>query len=184
MDILPAKEGHAFSAGVISSAVEQHDMAFPPAWELAIEYLEQAVEEHDHDEAVGVGMEQREVDPAVRVQSCNQTQPRVNQLRRCCGWTVTRSPYSSMKLGLVDPTFIDVDDFLSLRQQVYHFQGVLLSEDQAAFRIGLHRNRTHLLVPESELLPQPLADDCRWYIEVVLPLQLFGHDCCIPYWPA
>ena len=94
-----------------------------------------------------------------------------------------------MQEGLIQPTFIDVDDAVRRRrdkaaglQQRQHSDGVLLAKYQATLRVRLNRHCLRKPIPKAQLLPHYVADQLVSYFLASLLLDslayLFRTDDC------
>ncbi len=115
---------------MIWGVIEDDDRALPPAWPLLLNLLVKILEEHLHDLAVGVGLGQREVDIAERIDCHDHRNPRgqLNRDDRVGG--ALDSPLHPPEVRHAQPSLIDAEKHLAFSGHLEHLDCKLLAEDQ------------------------------------------------------
>ena len=139
--------------------VEQDSAVLLPARRLEVQLALQIAQKQRHHVGVGVGLRQGAPHLALRVESNDQRDPRLHLLVANGASSISWNPKPADEPRLVQPALVNVDYAMAVAflQHRQHLQRVLLSQHQAAFTVGLHRDRACLPVAHMQLLPHRLA---------------------------
>jgi hypothetical protein len=146
-------------AAVVRGVVPQKDRVLLPPWRLGVQDLHKLLKEESDDVRIGVGVVQREPDPAISVEGGDHREPRRHRAEGHVAAAVFRRPCASDEARLVEPGLVDVDDALALTEDIKHLECVLLAEHATPIGVGPRLDFLGLDKAELALIPQHLSNE-------------------------
>jgi hypothetical protein len=130
--------------------------ALPEARVLRLEQLHQLADKEADHLARRVACRQCHEDPPIRVDRSEQTQSRTHGLPGQGVRLGPAMPLPALKVELVNPALVDVDDSLTLPEQLQHLNCALSPHHETALAVALERDALDLVIAHVEPTPQHL----------------------------
>ena len=157
---------------MIWSIICKNHAALLPTWSLEVQLRDQVPQEKHIGILVSVGVAQTEEDPAIRVQSHDHGEPRLDGARGHSSWSAWPAPSLPDIVRLREPSFVHVDHSLPGAEDGEHRECILLPEHEASIHISLDRHLLHSPEAESHALLEDLPNNLGAQLHLLLLLHL------------
>ena len=160
-------EGHHVLVVLVGGVVLQNNVSAPPSWLLSVQQLYQGLKVEFHHGGVGIGLHQREVDPAVGVEPNDHGYPRRYLLDGSRVALTFTAPLKPAKVCLANPGLVDIENDLLCEVHLKQGLGKLLAEDLVLHRVALPGDLIDAVVPEVQLSTHYISEHPVLYIDVL-----------------